>query len=451
MKKNKYFIVLILLTATTVLSGCEKYLEEKSDKTLAVPSGTQDYQALLDNYNTMNTSYAGSGEVSSDDFYLSDADFSNLFQESDKRMYTWQPGTVFATAANGNDWLSCYSAIYVSNSILDDLAKQELPGSGNIKGQALVFRASRYLDAVQIWALPYDAGTASTDLGLPLRLDPDFNTKSVRASVQQTYDQIIQDLLSAISLLPVTPLKATRPSKPAAYGLLARAYLFMGDYNKALASADSALALKSSILDFNTLNASASYPVADLNSEVIFSTYMYAEYQLVSTIAKISPDVYSSYSSNDLRKTIFFRTNTDGSIRFKGNYSGSSGKFTGIATDELYLIRAECNARLGKAIEAIHDLNTILVKRWKTGTFVPMTAADPATALGLVLQERRKELLLRGLRWADIKRLNKLGANLTLTRTTNGQSYTLPPNDLRSALAIPEDVISLSGMEQNKR
>ncbi|SEM08104.1 hypothetical protein SAMN05216436_101351 [bacterium A37T11] len=56
---------------------------------------------------------------------------------------------------------------------------------------------------------------------------------------------------------------------------------------------------------------------------------------------------------------------------------------------------------------------------------------------------------MRGLRWMDIKRLNKEGANITLTRNLNGQIYTLPPNDPRFALPIPEDVIDLSGMQQN--
>ncbi|HEY0177744.1 MAG TPA: RagB/SusD family nutrient uptake outer membrane protein, partial [Pedobacter sp.] len=71
--------------------------------------------------------------------------------------------------------------------------------------------------------------------------------------------------------------------------------------------------------------------------------------------------------------------------------------------------------------------------------------------LRIVLQERRKELIMRGIRWMDIKRLNKEGANITLTRKLNGNVYTLPANDLRFALPIPDDVIAFSGMKQNLR
>jgi len=67
------------------------------------------------------------------------------------------------------------------------------------------------------------------------------------------------------------------------------------------------------------------------------------------------------------------------------------------------------------------------------------------------LTERRRELIMRGLRWSDIRRLNLEGAGITQTRTANGKVHTLLPNDPRYALALPEDVIERSGMVQNRR
>lgn len=58
---------------------------------------------------------------------------------------------------------------------------------------------------------------------------------------------------------------------------------------------------------------------------------------------------------------------------------------------------------------------------------------------------------MRGLRWMDLKRLNKDSANIILTRQVNGQTYTLQPNDLRYALPLPEDIIQITGMQQNPR
>lgn len=99
----------------------------------------------------------------------------------------------------------------------------------------------------------------------------------------------------------------------------------------------------------------------------------------------------------------------------------------------------------------MNDLNYLLIKRWKKGTYVPLTATDATDAVSKILAERRKELLFRGLRWMDIKRLNKDGAGITLKRVINGETFLLPPNDPRYAVAIPEDVIATTGMQQNPR
>jgi hypothetical protein len=311
----------------------------------------------------------------------------------------------------------------------------------NIRGQALALRAFRYLDAAQIWCKVYNPQTAGADLGLPLRLDPDMNTPSVRSTVKQTYDQIISDLQTAIPLLLPKQISGMRISRAAAYGLLARTYLFMGDYTNALHNNE--------LLDFNTLNPNIEYPIEEMSKEVLLWAAMKYEYHLIP--AKIPDHIYQMYDNNDLRKTVFFNKNTANEVLFKGYYNNVNGPMVSVATDELYLMAAECNVRLNKIQEGMGYLNNLLAKRWKTGTYVPVTASSQQDALNIILKERRKELLIRGVRWSDLKRYNRDGANITLTRTVNGQTYTLPPNDLRYAIAIPEDIISLTGMPQNPR
>ena len=118
----------------------------------------------------------------------------------------------------------------------------------------------------------------------------------------------------------------------------------------------------------------------------------------------------------------------------------------------MYLNRAESYARTGKVANGLKDLNSLLLNRWnKNKTYVPLTAMNTEEAISLILRERRKELLMRGLRWLDLKRLNKMGANITLERELGNNRFTLLPNDNRYALAIPEYVIQLSGIPQNPR
>lgn len=450
MQKITVFISLALIGLS--LFGCKKYLDAKSNKKLVIPSSVQDLQALLEYYARVNQFDPAAPEKSADDYYLTLTDWSSLTVETDRRTYTWEKDYLFPAGAN--DWSYCYDNVYRANVVLQNLPSVERTGLNaagwdNAKGHALFLRASSFLKIAWIWAGAYNESTAGKDLGIPLRLSPDINEPSVRSTLRQTYEQIIADAKQAVPLLPVTPLHVLRPSKAAAYALLARTYLSMRRYTEAWLYADSCLQLNNALVDYNTLNANASYPLPRFNKEVLFEAYMNTPSMLANTKAKIDSFLYQSYSPNDLRKTLFFKNNNNGTYGFRGGYSGLPNLFDGIAIDEIYLVRAECYARTGNTAAAMDDLNALLVKRWKTGTFVPYTAVDQADALKKILLERRKELLMRGLRWIDIKRLNKEGANIILQRSLNGHTYTLPPNDPRYALPIPEDVIQLSGMQQN--
>jgi hypothetical protein len=80
---------------------------------------------------------------------------------------------------------------------------------------------------------------------------------------------------------------------------------------------------------------------------------------------------------------------------------------------------------------------------------MPIIVTDSAAALDTILLERRKELVMRTLRWIDIKRLNKEDRNIVPVRIVAGERFSLPPNDNRYALPLPSDVVNISGMPQN--
>ena len=157
------------------------------------------------------------------------------------------------------------------------------------------------------------------------------------------------------------------------------------------------------------------------------------------------------YHPDDLRLPLYYQLNTRGYYSIKRGYTRSLYAFTGLATDELYLIKAECAARRDDVPAAQTYLNELLVHRFRTGTYTPLSFSNGEDALTHVLRERRKELVWRGLRWQDLKRLNREGHNITLTRQVNGITYTLPPNDPRYVFPIPDDEIALSDIQQNIR
>lgn len=447
----KYILTLIFICCLTVPQiSCKKYLDAKPDKSLVIPSSVADLQALLDNNDRMNKNCPWAGEGSSDNYYLTDADFNALTQQRYKNIYTWGEEIIFD--AYPNDWSYSYDPVYYANIVLESLFSVDRTNRNktawdNAKGTALFFRGKSFLSTLSLWAKAYDSTTAGSEPGIPIRLSSDFNITSTRSSIQAGYDQVIADLKDALPLLPATPSHVMRPSKSATFALLARTYLYVQDYSKAGKYADSALQLTSSLLDYNTI-APATAPFPRFNAEVI----MHFTASAMSAIRnRIDSTLYNSYTSNDLRKSLFFRNNGDGSFSFIGSYDGSTTLFCGLSTDELYLTRAESYARTGNINAALSDLNTLLKKRWKTGTFIPLTAANAADCLALVLTERRKELLMRHLRWPDIKRLNIKGSAITITRKLNGQLITLPPGDNRFALPLPATVIAKTGMLQNQR
>ncbi|EHQ26571.1 RagB/SusD family nutrient uptake outer membrane protein [Mucilaginibacter paludis] len=459
MKKIIYPIIFI----ATVLLSCNKkdFLDAKPDKSLVIPQSLADFQAIMDNDLEMNgttTEYGpvpGMGEMSADNYFVLDADYNTIFQPQQKNVYVWAKNIYDGSAVN--DWDMPYKSVFNCNFVLEGInsipvTEQNKASYNRVLGSALFFRAHAFYQLAQVFAPPYQKTNAASQLGIPLRLSTDISEKISRATLKDTYDRVITDLLKSKDLLPTDNTAKTRPSRQAAYGLLARVYQTMQEYDKALLYADSCLQLHSYLLDYQSINASATYPFNIANDEMIFSCKMTEVYNgpLYATRAKVDNALYQSYDANDIRKTIFFRTATGG-YRFKGSYL-LNYLFAGLATDEIFLIRAESYARAGKTLEAMNDLNTLLIKRWAKNKFMPYTAADAGTALNLILQERRKELIFRGLRWPDLRRLNLEGRNISLTRIVNGTIYSLPSGDPRWTLPIPLQVIGFNpGMPQNDR
>jgi tetratricopeptide (TPR) repeat protein len=455
MKLNNLKGIFLLLLSVAFVSCKKDWLAEKPSISVAVPATLKDCQALLDNLTVFGALGPGLGELASDGHYVLDAT-NSVFVAYNRNAYTWSHNEIF----NGNitDWHGNYTAVFYCNLVLETLAKinpnADLKTWNDLKGQALFHRARCFYDLAQEFAPAYQETTANSDLGIPLRLVSDINKPSVRSSVKQTYEQIIKDLMEANDLLPITPVYKTRGSKSAVAGLLARAYLSMENYVAAGQYAAVCLGYYNTLMDYNqfTINPSSSAnSFAPLNAEVIFHMSLVTHRGIFKPDIRIDPALYALYAEDDLRKTLFFYPNSAGGTGFKGTYTNSNGQFGGLATDEIYLIRAECYARAGKVTEAMKDLNDLIRKRWNKNKVYPeITASSPEDALVKVLTERRKELLLRGLRWSDLRRLNRDERfKLTLTRMFLGKTYTLQPNSYQYTFPIPDDVIAISNMPQN--
>lgn len=449
--------IILLLISVIVFDSCEGFLDVKPNKRTVVPQTLKDLQALLDNTSVMNQSATPSlGEISAGDFWVSLEDWRSCPVE-ERNTYTWQRDIFEITNNAPADWFSPYQQITYSNVALEQVSAisptiNEVESWNNVKGSALFFRAWAHFHLAQLFCKQYSTNTADVDIGIPLRLTADINTKIFRSTVQKTYQQIIDDLDEAVDLLPMYPLIKTRPSKVAAMALLARVYLQMEDYPNALRYASLTLEeTTAQLMDFTSVRHDADYPFEQFNQEVIFHNRLLNRSILSQSVLRVDSILYTSYDAADLRKVLYFDKMENG-VAFRGSYDGSSRLFSGISINEIYFIKIEAAARIGSDEESKKYLGDLLTKRYRGNEMPDYVGFEKDVYLQTILRERRKELLLRGLRWSDLRRLNRHNLfSKDLIRGVGVDTVLLPANSKRYVFPIPEIVVTLNGVEQNAR
>lgn len=473
----KYISILIIFLQFTTSCG-KGYLEKKSDKSIYVPTTLEDFRALFSNRNLLDGTSTELGTMGADEYYLQDANWKSIpiYDIYKKNSYIWADDLYDGRQVD--DWDRAYMNILYANLILyyvDKVDKTKNPWLFNhVKGGAYFFRGYRYYQLAQTFCKQYDATTAEQDLGLPLRIEYDPEVLAPRSNLKQVYDRIIADLTNATELLDdKDEIAFYEPGRAAAHFMLAKTYLQMGNYEKVIAHTNKVLEKHHKLLDYNTLNTSLPIPFPtlldvsrdrSLNPEIIFQRVMHGPNSGASQLlfhpsrAEIDTNLLNSYAANDLRKAAFFGPFASNPSRtvFKGFYTGVStvaaAFFAGIATDEAYLMRAEAYARVNETTLAMQDINFLAKHRYDEASFTPFIANTPEDALDLAIAEKRKELVFRGNRWEDLRRLNKEPQYATtLVREVDGNSYELKPGSLKWVWPLPDSEIMLTGMPQNPR
>jgi len=452
---------LIALIACLALGACGKeFLEVKRSKSQAVPAEISDFQGILDNWREMNSSSSHRlGIVGADEYYVADNHWRALSDPYEKNGYIWADDVYEGKEVD--DWNAAYYRILLANMVLEGTdniqpSPAEQEAWDKVRGSALFFRAWNHYQLAQLFCKPYDPATASEDMGIPLRLQTDVTRSVGRGTVEATYSQIVQDLKEAAELLPVESLNKMQPSRPAACALLARALLNMGDYAQAGEYAGMCLSLRDELVDFNRLDLTTNQLfVSDYgasNPEVLF--FCFAASGTITGNSRFHADsvLLDMYAPGDHRLSGYFRDIGGGRQVFKGSYQGGTSFFTGLATDEVYLIAAECQVRNGNIPDARNYLNTLLEHRYDASLFSPVSTGDRGQLLRIILDERHRELVLRGLRWEDLRRLNKEPEYATsVVREVMATRYELPPGSPRWVWPIPDNEVDLADIPQNDR
>ncbi|AOM76148.1 RagB/SusD family nutrient uptake outer membrane protein [Pedobacter steynii] len=484
MKKIFYlnFIVMLVL----LFSSCKKMLDIKPVNSM-MPVTIADYESVL------------LGGYPKQDFYfktelMTDNAFVNLqtinsLERSNEPWYVWASSHQMEGVADDPYWGQLYKSVYYANTVLDEFSKRNPSAADKVlfetvKGEAYALRAFSYFYLLNLYADVYAPETLN-DHGVPMPLtavDVHENTQNnVREPIAKVWEQILKDIDQASLLLRG---KAEKSKFRLNYNSLqlfkARVNLFMGDYEEAVAASTIVMNTKG-LFDMNETQShidketeryafTSNYGMIDTDykNEVLFFMAGKANNNIFyhgMGAAKPAVELLDLCKRNglmDYRKYIFDSyadLNTADGVQTGPTIYNMFAKqenpnyHIGLKVSEAYVIRAEAYAKTGRKDLAVNDLNLLLVKRIKKGTFVPLKSADFANQeelLKRIYEERRIETAFEGgLRWFDLRRLGKP----SLTHVyKNGQVYTLKEKDPRYILQIPlSEQINSPEMPLNKR
>lgn len=454
-----------------IVSSCgSDFLEEE-------PNLTQANEIVLSNFDGLNQATAGtytyldheswygsayniiadlradnakSSPISSGRYQL---DYNWNYNSANTAGY-WSIG--FYTIAKANNVLNAINETYdisIEPTVTQDMLD-------HLKAEALFMRSLAYFDLVRLYGQPYTFAPES--LGVPLVYVTEIG-EPARNTVGEVYQQIVKDLTDAIDMFDsefysnyraVIDPKAVATAD-ATRALLARVYLYMGDYTNAAAYASQIIA-KTSDYSMYTVGNYTTVWGTDGASEVIFEVYGStgnANNPYWENIGNMyDPDGYGDvcatnnllalFEAGDVRANLFKTKAGYEAFRWPSKYPGKANlredNIPILRLSEMYLIRAEAslNGVVTSGVTALDDYNMIRTNRG--------LASATSVNMNDLFDERRRELCFEGHLVFDYARLNKSLDRVDEDNKISGTEDISFPS-YRWALPIP-----ISEMEANE-
>jgi len=317
-------------------------------------------------------------------------------------------------ATIASTWNGIYTTINRSNNVISEIVNYEGDGipttvKDKVLGQAYAIRGLAYFDLVRAWG------------GVPLITEPTGkvgdNIGIARSTVEQTYQQVIDDLDLAENLLSVTTDRFAF-TKKTVWALKARYYLYQKNWEKAREYA-------TLLIDDQS------------NYELIAPYYAFFKNDVTGTKESVFELFYSTNEPNTHRAQWQPQTNggtrqwapSEPLIALLTNASTAGARSALIAKDnqnrwygdlyyrstgadptyviriaELYLIRAEAYAELDEYNLALADLNKV-----RKRALLPdrLSSTSKSDLLLWIESERRLEFAFEAHRWFDLVRTGR--------------------------------------------
>ncbi len=528
---KKYIYAFSVLATSVAFTGCAgldtesegRYVTEGQITETNAAISTRSESALVGMYNYLGKSYAARpNQTRADDggypTICIQQDSNGADMVCDNSGYNWFSGAADLTDRN-YIYASCferYAVFYNQIKYANDLIATIDPATTDkaslqVLGQAKAVRAFDYLSLVPYYQFNYQISADKPCVPIVTEATTDFG-HNPRATVKEVYEQIMNDLNSAIELLADFDRNGdnTRVNKNVAYGLRARANLYMGKYAEAAADAEKALEgytpytreevsapsfynradhnwIWAIDIDKNTVKA---YPTSDAQLGSFSSngyTAACGVYKRINTLLynKIpASDVRKGWwvdeklHSDNLKDAVWVNTTTNeritgdaiatytfsDKVKFLPYTNVKFGMYSGIGSstndsdwplmraEEMILIKAEGLAMSGKIAEGKAVLEDF-VKTYRDPEY-SCKAASAEDMQNEVWFQRRVELWGEGFSMSDIMRLNKPIVRFHGTNTENWPDafcFNVAAGDAWLLLRIPQNEINAnSSIVQNE-
>ena len=320
-------------------------------------------------------------------------------------------------------WQRGYKTINNVNIVIANINLVSAANKTAMEADARFIRGLMYFNLCNLFGKPYSAGAVTTNLAVPLILEPIIAQEDLpkglqaRATVDAVHKQIVADLVFAAANLPEEGDRG-RASKYAAFAILSRVYMAEGLYNKAAEAANE-------VIQSDAFGLTSTFDKAFNNavnsSEDIFAIQQtnqsnagtvnngiqtfYGGYDPYGGRGDIIIDLtrLPAYEPADFRGTFFYENYglavDDGF--YTGKWRDQYKVIPVVRLAEMYLTRAESNLRAGTNIgaEPLDDVN--MVRERSNASTLGAVTPD------IVVAERIRELLFEGDKLWTYKRLKK--------------------------------------------
>lgn len=382
-------------------------------------------------------------------------------------------------------WSLLYNGIANANVAIEGMQTIETESAEDQErleryiAEAHLVRAFYYHKLMLLFAPDYDPATADSDLGVPLMLEYDVSALPSRSTVEEVYQQILQDIEVAKEGLSDVPGQggAIYFNSDVVTAFEARVNFHMENWSAAYAAA-------------TELIQSGRYPLIsdvdtfrrmwheDYAQEDILQLYTEAPNELANAnsvylgfnagTGRFTPDfipsewVVEMFPENDIRRAVYFEekpvtiSGIQTELTLVNKYPGNPALFTTSSTNyqhapkvfriaEMYLIAAESASHI-EGVDALEPLNALRTAR----NLDPLSALSGDALMQAIKDERFRELAFEGYRLEDLQRWDQ-GFERRDPQNTNvivlGPQYhtlTIAPTNPKFTWGIPSNDITVN-------